>query len=194
MKTCIFGDSVTYGGYVKGSWVSLLREYLEGLDDESHVVFNLGINGNTSTDVLRRFKPEATARTAEKIIFAYGTNDAAYTLANNIPVTDIELFKSNTITLISQAKEFTNDITFVGTTLGDDSKLKPYSESKTGRCYSRERADQYNQAIQLIAEQNGCKFISLDNKLDFSDFSDGLHPNESGHKKIYETVVAKFFS
>ena len=90
------------------------------------------------------------------------------------------------------ARKFTQDIIFVGLVLGDDSILKPFPESSTGKSYSQDQVDAYDKIIKEIAEKRGCKFIKLLNELSFDDFQDGLHPNEPGHKKMFE-VIKKYF-
>ena len=173
---CIFGDSVTEAAYVKSGWVVLLREYLEDKYKDGFVsVFNLGVGGNTSDDVLKRFKSEALARGANSILFAAGINDTK----SNDPI----MFKSNTEKLIKEAKEITSDITFVGLVLGDYKDKEPFSEKKT---------TDYNKIIEELAESEDCRFVSLQEKLKPEDFMDGLHPNKEGHRKIFEEIKKYF--
>jgi lysophospholipase L1-like esterase len=51
MNICIFGDSITYGAHdpINGGWTTLLRNYLEGKDDDI-TTYNLGICGDESSD------------------------------------------------------------------------------------------------------------------------------------------------
>ena len=189
---CIFGDSVTYAGYIKDSWANQLRWYLESKSGAEYHLFNLGINANTSTDILKRFDVEAAARNPNLIIFAVGMNDSAFLIDTKEPITELEVFKANLEELINKAKEHTNDITFIGLALGDDSLLKPYPESSRGKSYDVARVKQFDHAIKEIADNNLCKYIEIFKYLEFADFSDGLHPNESGHKKIYEVIQQVF--
>lgn len=189
---CIFGDSVTYAGYIKDSWANQLRWYLESKSDAEYHLFNLGINANTSTDVLKRFDVEAAARNPNVIVFAAGVNDSAYLLDTKEPITDIEVFKNNLRILIEKAQEYTKNIIFIGLALGDDSLLKPYPESSRGKSYDISRVKQFDQAIREIAKERSCAYIEIFNNLGFTDFSDGLHPNESGHKKMYEVIKEHF--
>lgn len=192
MKICVFGDSVTYAGYIKDSWFNLLRVQLESASQNDIEIFNLGINGNTSDDILNRFETEAKARTPIKIIFAFGINDSAYIFSNNEPLIDEQKFKSNILELIKLASIYTFDITFIGLVLGDDSVLKPYPESSNGKSYDNDRAKAYDTIINDLATSNNCKYIYLYDKLDVTDFSDGLHPNEKGHKKMFEVIKTSF--
>ena len=82
----IYGDSITYGAWdtEQGGWVARLRKFLDNKADEDekyyYLVYNLGISGNNSTDILSRFEFEAKQRVREEgetiIIFALGTNDS----------------------------------------------------------------------------------------------------------------------
>lgn len=187
MKICIFGDSVTYAGYINNSWFNMLRSELEARVDDVEV-FNLGINGNTSNDILYRFEVEAESRKPEKIIFAFGVNDSGYIFSTNEPLVTEELFRANVTKLTELASKYTKDITFIGLVLGDDSILKPFPESSKGKSYDHSRTVDYDKMLKDIANKNNCKFIYLFDKLDFADFSDGLHPNENGHKKMFEVI------
>jgi lysophospholipase L1-like esterase len=169
---CIFGDSVIQAAYVKVSWVTLLKQYLEDKYKDGFInVFNLGIGGNTTGDLLKRFNSEALSRSPTTIIFAVGIDDTKY--YNPIQ------FKSNLEKLIKLAKGFTPEIIFVGLVLGDWTGDEPFS---------RERTTNYNQIIKEVAESKECKFIQLQDKLNSRDFRDGLHPNDQGHRKMFEVI------
>lgn len=173
---CIFGDSVAQASYVKTGWVELLRQYLEDKYKDGFInVFNLGIGGNTTEDILKRFKTEALSRNLSSIIFAVGINDTKYN--------DSEQFRSNLEKLVGLAKEFTPKITFVGLVLGNWTGDEPFSQKRTTN---------YNQIIKEVAESKECAFIQLQDKLNTKDFQDGLHPNEQGHRKMFE-VIKKYF-
>ncbi len=190
---CIFGDSVTQGSYVKTNWVEYLKQYLESKYKNDYIsVFNLGINGNTTADIVKRFDNEAATRNPTSVIYAIGVNDSSYEKEITNTSVKEDNYRSNLNTLIAKAKRFTNDITFIGLVLGDDSILKPFPESSTGKCYDASVVKKYDVNISNIASTNGCRFISVLNKLDFNDFEDGLHPNDIGHKKMFE-VIKNYF-
>ena len=114
MNICVFGDSLTYAGYIKNSWTNLLKWYLEENSDEDVELYNLGINGNTSEDILNRFKSESEQRQPDTIIFAYGINDSSYLIEIDKCLVEIEQFRRNTQELINEAKKITSKIIFVG--------------------------------------------------------------------------------
>src|SRR3989304_4152501 len=76
---CIFGDSVVHASFMKVGWVDLFRQYLEKkYPNDSIEIYNLGISGNTSEDILKRFEAEILARDTTSIIIAVGVNDSGY--------------------------------------------------------------------------------------------------------------------
>ena len=71
---CVFGDSIAWGASdsEKGGWVERLKIYMG--EHRSGNVYNLGVSGDTTNDLLERFEQEAKARESDVIIFAVGTN------------------------------------------------------------------------------------------------------------------------
>lgn len=190
---CIFGDSVTQAAYIKNSWADLLRQYLEEKYNDQFInVFNLGIGGNTSDDIIKRFKTESEARMPTDIIFAFGVNDSGYFRTLDKPIVPEERFIKNIESLINEAKTFSKNITFIGLTLGDDSLLKPFPESSQGKSYDLNRVKGYDKTLCEMTNKNLCKFVSIIDALEFDDFLDGLHPNDKGHRKMFDVIKESF--
>lgn len=190
---CIFGDSIAQAAYARNGWVELFKQFLEEKYQGDFInVFNLGVGGNTSEDLLKRFENEAFARKPTDFVFQIGNNDSGYFGVPVKPITEESKFALNLEELIAKASKFSPKITFIGLVLGDDSILQPFPGSSTNKAYSRERVKAYDKIVKDISEKNGCRFIEILDKLDFSDFQDGLHPNEQGHKKMFE-VIKKYF-
>ena len=187
---CIFGDSTTWGAFdiEKGGWVQRLRTFIELSMEELTEIYNCGVSGDNTENLLMRFNNEAKSRKADKIIFAIGINDSSYIDSKNHLMVPIKKFRENLELLIKQARGFTNDITFVGLTPVDDSKTKPWIENIF---YNNENILKYNAIIESVAKENKLEFISVYNLLTKDDLYDGLHPNSSGHQKIFETIKNK---
>ncbi len=186
---CVFGDSISWGAFLpfRGAWANLLRNYLESLD-RMITVYDLGIDANTTHDLLERFEFEAKVRKPNIIIFDIGINDSAYIKSKDNPLVPLDEFKSNIKNLIALAKKFTDKIFFVGLVKGDDSKTIPFPRSKTGKCYDKENAKKYNDIMESVCEEGGVAFINVFDLLNDEDFDDGLHPNLGGHQKIFEAA------
>ena len=185
---CIFGDSIAWGAGdpEKGGWVARLRNYFEtnGFEIE---LYNCGVSGDTTDDLLQRFKTEALARKPDIIIFAVGINDSQYVRSKNNPQIPVKKFQSNLKTLINQAKRIANKIIFVGLTKVDESKTMPIPWNSI-KYYDEENVRLYDTKIKEICGENNLHFINMLDLLDKSDLADGLHPNAKGHKKMFLRV------
>ena len=196
----VFGDSITYGAWDKeGGWVQRLRKFLDerNLTDSDFycLVYNLGISGNNSEDLLERFKFETKQRLKENeetiIIFAIGINDSQFVHSEGNQRVPINKFKHNIQKLIKLARKFSSKIVFVGLTPVDETKTTPIPWN-IDKSYKNEYIEKYNGVIKKICEENKIYFIEIFEKLKNLNYQelleDGLHPNSKGHQKIFEIV------
>lgn len=188
MNICIFGDSITWGAYdpQNGGWVNRLRNYFEAQDKDVDI-YNLGISGDSTTDLLDRIEIEAKSREANLIVFAIGVNDAQFIHSTNSNRISDDGFKNNIEKLYQIAKKFTNKIIFIGLTPVDESKTKPIPWN-TDKTYINERIKNFDQIIENFCAKNNLKFISINDSLNNDDLIDGLHPNTQGHMKMFERI------
>ncbi|MDD5454043.1 MAG: GDSL-type esterase/lipase family protein [Candidatus Ratteibacteria bacterium] len=137
----VFGDSITYGAWdIEGGWVQRLRKYFdkktvskpEFWNSDFPLIYNLGISGNTITDVLNRFKDETDAKLVEKdegenifFIFNIGVNDCCILKRENRFVTSPYDFDTTLCYLINAAKRYSNYMLFVGAGMVDESRTTP---------------------------------------------------------------------
>lgn len=182
---CIFGDSITWGACdtEKGGWVQRLRNYFETNDYDINV-YNCGILGDTTDDLLKRFKVESQAREPGIIMFAIGINDSQYVNSKSNPRVSIEKFQNNLQELIDQAKKFTKKIIFLGLTNIDESKTIPIPWDEV-KYYDQENVGIYNTHLKKISGKNNLLFVDMLNLLSKSELEDGLHPNSEGHEKMF---------
>jgi len=196
----IFGDSITYGAWDKeGGWVQRLRRFLDEKNltspDFYFVVYNLGISGNTSEDLLERFEFETKQRLKEHketiVAFAIGINDSQFVHSEGDHRVPIEKFKSNLQKLIKLAQKFSLKIIFVGLTPVDEKRTTPIPWD-SDKFYKNEYIEKYNQVIKKVCEENKIYFIEIFEKFKATGYQelleDGLHPNSKGHKRIFEIV------
>jgi len=191
----VFGDSITYGAWDKeGGWVQRLRKFLDE-NYEDYLVYNLGVSGNNTNDLLERFEFETKQRLKENeetiFIFAIGINDSQFIRIENKNRIPLENFKKNIQELINLAKNFSPKIIFVGLTPVDETKTTPIPWN-ANNFYKNECIQKYNETIRTICEENKIYFIKVFGKFKELDYQnlldDGLHPNLEGHKKIFEIV------
>lgn len=187
-RISIFGDSIAWGSWdpENGGWVAQLRRYFETNENYEVNVYNLGISGDTTNDLLIRFNTECLARNRhpQTIIFAIGINDSQYINATDNPRTPIEKFQNNLVEIINQAKNFSDKIIFLGLTKIDEIKTRPIPWSPE-KFYSNDNVAKYNSVIKKISGEYNLPFIDLLDLLETNELEDGLHPNSDGHKKMF---------
>jgi len=127
----VFGDSICYGAYDNklGGWVNRLKLDLEQESSCYCNVYNLGVPGDTTSDLLKRMDNELNSRIDETlktvIIFSIGINDSGY--INNIQNVVISDFRKNIISMIKKAKEYSENIMFCGLTKVNEELTTPVS-------------------------------------------------------------------
>lgn len=201
-RILVFGDSIAYGAWDKqGGWVQRLRQFLDDknlsdLGDFPNLIYNLGISGNTSQDLLERFEFEASQRSKDGedemiILFAIGSCDSDFVHSRNDFWVLPEKFEENIKKLIIFAQKFSLKIVFVGHTPADELRVcpMPWDKDKSSK---NENIQRYNQIIKQVCAKNNVYFIEIfENwiKIDYKKLlEDGLHPNSEGHQKIFEAV------
>lgn len=190
MNICIFGDSITWGPRLpfRVAWANLLRNHLEKSSDNLYSLYDLGIDGDTTKDVMERFELEAKSRRPEIIIFNIGVNDSLFRDTEDHPETPLELFEANVQALIDMARKFTDKILVVGLVKGSEMLTTPLIQSTTKKSYTKSRVRLYDATLKKVTLRNNLVFVDVNQSLNDDDFDDGLHPNINGHIKIFERV------
>ena len=93
---CLFGDSITWGAWdtERGGWGARLRNYFE-TNDYDIELYNCGVSGDTTDELIKRFDVECTARAPKIIIIAIGINDSLYINSEDNPQTPLHKFQDN---------------------------------------------------------------------------------------------------
>ncbi len=179
MVICVFGDSITWGAWdlTSGGWVNRLRNYYDN-NNRDISVYNNGVDGDYVGDVLKRFDTEVEARDPDAIILAIGINDTSHT--SNPAGTNLEKFEESYKILLEKSEKFTGKVVIVGLTNVDE------NSGKHG--YKNVEISRFNETVKSIAKTKNIPFIDLFGLLENDELDDGLHPNSSGHKKIFEKV------
>ena len=199
-RILVFGDSITYGAFdsESGGWVDRLKAFFfrDGRNYK-YSVYNVGISGDTTQDLLERFEFETQQRTKEDdnkddiIIFNIGTNDSGFLASKKDNWINSKKFRKNIKNLIELAKKFSEKIIFVGPIPVDESKTTPIPWAPDVS-YTNETIKKYSEIIDSVCKENKVYFIDLSDKflkLDYKSLSeDGVHPNPKGHQKIFEIV------
>lgn len=195
-----FGDSITYGSWDEdaGGWTSLLRLWLDAQGDLARrnlFFYSLGVAGDTTAGLRRRFTVEAAARQrageALDIILAFGANDATFVPSLGRCKVAGDEFEANLGEVLQQAGALGSRILLLNITAVVDE----VAGAPPGRDRSRlnQYVQAYNQRIAALGERYGVPVIDVYGKYRESDHrallsDDGFHPNAAGHAAIYELV------
>lgn len=182
----VFGDSIAMGLWDDhGGWPAALWP------GRSRIVYNLGVDGNTSEDVRKRFYSEAKSRGANRksvMIFAVGVNDSSRMNGENrVNLTD---YVHNMEGLVKETRDdFTERIFCVGLGPINQSKSVPFILEKTISFFSADQRN-YDMALKELCNKNKVRYIPLrDLKLENHLSDDGVHPLPSGHAIIAKHVL-----
>lgn len=157
-----------------------LRNYFEEKDEDIEI-YNLGVAGNETKDLLNRFENEIKVRKVDVIVFAIGINDVGR---------DEVSFSKNINKLYKMAKKYTSKILFVGLTRVDERKTKVLSFF-AGKKYTNSRIEKLDEIIKDFCQKMGLKHIEVGDLIKNEDLVDGLHPNSKGHEKMYKRIRTK---
>jgi len=200
MILLIFGDSITQGYWDKeGGWAdrvraSVLTKDIKNKFSTYHGVHNLGIDGNTTKQVVNRFGHESQARlwpnSEYGIIFAVGTNDTVHTNQTDFLSTP-EQYKAELTILLERARKLSDRIAFVNLCPVEESQTNPLPASSTGKCYTNDRIDLFNSVLKEFCDINNAVLIDVHEQFMKHDglLADGLHPNTKGHQMIADMVL-----
>lgn len=193
-KIIVFGDSITYGKWdSEGGWVARLRKYIDekyNIGKNGNVqVYNLGIPGDVSTNLAKRFPSELQARIFEDnvlVLVAIGTNDSCpdnWMTGKQTPEQD---FKNALRKIRDYALQKKCSIAFLG--------VPPaHASASDQKRYSNEYVERYNRYVQEVSQESKSPFLSLFDvlqKMNFEKFLvDAVHPNNNGHDLIFKEVL-----
>jgi len=176
-----------------------LRRWLEERDPREHIVYNCGVSGDGTTELLERFEVEAKARFLEPtadgspnmLIIAIGGNDAGWFRDKGRHFTPPEQFRQNIQRLTEGARRFTDRVVIVGLTPADDAKTNPLPWAPN-MVQKNEWTGKYDQVVKELCTKNRVPFVEVFGNWIKGDYrgllEDGVHPNAAGHEKIFEAV------
>jgi lysophospholipase L1-like esterase len=193
-----FGDSITFGRGENPSigWCGRLKNYFENKETYNGV-YNLGVSGHTSTDLLKRFDVEASGRIRNKrstdkylILIAIGTNDAKFDgkPKEENERTTKEQFRKNIKKLITKGKSYQSKLAIIGLTPVDESRTSPYEKT----WFKSERVKLFNDTLKELCKQNNMPFLDMYNVMIKQNYSrmlkDGVHPNSQGYNLMFKEI------
>ncbi len=194
---CIFGDSITYGAYDResGGWVGRLRHHIDNSGQEG-MVYNLGVDGETTNGLLKRLKIEIESRLGSvwrydeqlTIVFAVGVNDSA--LRPKRIISNHE-FSENIRKLAAISRKYTKNIFFADILPVSEQKVNPVPWDPEITYLNREIRI-LNDVLNSVCFEENARIIKVKDRFEGINYhrllDDGLHPNSAGHELIFKTV------
>lgn len=194
------GDSITQSGERPGGYVWLIRHYLQAIYPQaSFLVFNAGISGNKSTDMIARFQHDVLDKSPELILISVGVNDVWHSFLDGHPKGDgplgipLDAYRQNVDTMITEAESHHAKVRLLSATLiGED------VEGPENR-----KAVAYNQALQDLAAKHSIEIVDLQKPFrklvsDYRETTgstlnfltvDGVHMNAQGNQVMAQTIL-----
>lgn len=192
-RILVFGDSIVYGAWDShGGWVDRLKaaahnSTIASQGKEKTQVINLGIGGDTSRGILARLKNEIEPRDAKlwplTIVFMIGTNDGR--TRDGVTEVEIDEFARNVRSIFEIASQYTSQLYAVG-----EPPLGASEVAFKQFAYYDDVAGAYQLRLRDIAVTGGVAYIETRNLFTTENLMsyDLIHPNDNGHKVIYEAV------
>ncbi len=181
-RVVFMGNSITEG------WIRTHPAFFEG---KSFV--NRGISGQTTPQMLVRFRPDVINLKPAVVVILAGTND----IAGNTGPSTLEMIMNNLISMAELAKANNIKVVLSSVLPAFDYPWKPGLEPAM-------KIVTLNEMIKKYADANGLVYLDYFNsmaddrnglKKELGD--DGVHPNDAGYKimePLVETAIKKALS
>jgi lysophospholipase L1-like esterase len=198
-KVIAFGDSLIYGygDPEHGGWVEQLRRQWMATDP-SHVLYNLGVRGDTAAQVNLRLEQEFLLRgelrnkRPDLMILSVGVNDSPRVgKRSGRNMTDYDRFTLEIVNLLDKAQSLC-PVIFVGMVPVDESKM-PFLD-----CLHFNHEDQfrYKEFTKLACQMRDIPYLDIFDIWQERGLTwmrdrisqDGLHPNTNGYLALFENI------
>lgn len=180
-RVVFMGNSITEG------WIGIHPEFFVG-----KFYFNRGISGQTTPQMLLRFRADVIKLKPRVVVILAGTND----IAGNTGPSTIEMIEDNLISMAQLAKA--NDIKVILCSV-----LPVYDYPWKPGLKPAEKIIELNKLIKAYADKSGSIYLDFfsamvdeRNGLKAEYSKDGVHPNEAGYnvmEPLTEIAISKAF-
>ena len=163
------GDSLTYGARDRygRSYPAELGKILSKETGEFYICHNYGVNGETSSDLLRRSWHQLKSNSGAKIaLLMIGTNDTK-------KPTPVDIYKDNLRQIINSIRA--NGKTPIVATL-PDLEFSPYY------MFNRDYIGKYNEVILKLSNKMNFMVCKMDGLKEF--LIDGVHFTHEGYNEV----------
>jgi len=198
VKILVFGSSEAWGAFdEEGGWADRLKKYFlkekmnSRYSKDLKDVYNFGLTTTDTQSTLKILKDkmeiiEEVCPSEYIFIFSIGKNDARGVGEKSNRKIKIEDYRNNLMEMINIAKNYSDEIFFLGYSIVDEEKTKPWKNAKD--FWENKNLEEYEERLRDICNSKGVHYIKIRDVLSKNDLHDGLHPNTEGHRKIFEKV------
>lgn len=192
-KIAFIGASSVHGKVdPAGGFVAHVKAYLENLNEEHHHVYNLGIPGEISSEMLARMKGELEARDIDLVFVMFSSNDSVRLIETDELVVSDEQYLANVNKVSAVCEELGVQLVFIAPFPIDESKTCPFSDS--GKKFTNKRLGEIVALLREYCEGHQHHLIDLyrlfeGRPADEFLHSDGLHCSQAGHREIANTII-----
>jgi lysophospholipase L1-like esterase len=207
LRVIAFGDSLIYGygDPINGGWVEQLRRkwmansYGQLANQGTgHVLYNLGVRGDTAAQVNQRLEQEFLLRgelrnkLPDLMILSVGVNDSPRVgKRSSRSMTDYDRFTLEIVNLLDKAQNLC-PVIFVGMVPVDESKM-PFLD-----CLHFNHEDQfrYKEVTKSACQVRNIPYLDIfdiwqergQNWISDRLCEDGLHPNSEGYLALFQDI------
>ncbi len=180
-KILCFGDSITYGAFVRGyAWDDLLNK-----KSDSVFVVNGGRNGRKTSD-RKELLPVLKENTdADYVLFFLGVNDLKN--GNDSMVNGCVDNMRWMINLV-KAEIPAAKIVLMAPTAIDLKEMSPVNVKKKYNENTQKSLIELEKKYKVLARQEKVGFINLLHAVSPGNYVDGLHPDKKGQRQIADKV------
>jgi lysophospholipase L1-like esterase len=201
LRIIAIGDSSIYGygDPIGGGWVERLRRQWMSIEDDGHVLYNLGVRGDGVKQVAARIEAEFSRRGElrnrypDVIILSVGINDSARLgRLDGKQYTPREEFQQQIDHLVDVANQLC-PVLFVGMTPVNENKM-PFLD-----CFYYNHRDQYEykEITKQICDRRNIPYLDIFDLWIAKEedwrrsqlANDGLHLNPQGYQNLLEDIL-----
>ncbi len=198
LRLCCVGDSITsgQGDALYLGWPGRVGQHAAQQGHDC-TIYNLGIRGETSDQIVERWLQECQPRLAgykhAAVVFAFGINDA--TEQDGEIRVPLERSMVNARTVLAEALNRRWHCLFVGPAPVDERRQPLIMEDGAARMKRNAVVADYNDALRHVAGEAGVPYLdlfaSLSAEPQWSDeLSDGLHPSAAGYDRMAAMIAS----
>ena len=201
LKIVVLGDSLVYGfgDFVGGGWVERLRRQWMSPASSGHVLYNLGIRGDRTSQVYQRLEQEFRCRgelrnrLPDLILLSVGVNDSPCLMRKDgKPFTDFDEFKEQINNLLDLAQSFC-PVMFIGMVPVAEAKM-PFLDCLH---YSHLNQYRYKEFTKRACRNRQIPYLDIfdlwlargEDWIEGQLSADGLHPNVQGYQTLLQDIL-----